>query len=260
MSLVALMTDFGVADTYVAEMKLALLRLGPPDMQLLDITHAVPPGRVEAASWALRRIWRQLPDRTIVLAVVDPGVGTERPAVVAEVDDRWYVGPGNGTAAFLRSCEPLRVWRLRAPTAPPGLSASTTFHGRDLFAPAAARLADGDAPGNLADPGAPADLGALPVRESRDDACTVVWIDRFGNLVTDLDRHGAAGARMFAGAMLQLGGRAVRGPVRAYADASPQELVWYWGSGDTLEIAVDGASAALLLDAECGLVIPLPAP
>ncbi|HOX26246.1 MAG TPA: SAM-dependent chlorinase/fluorinase [Candidatus Krumholzibacteria bacterium] len=257
MTTIALLSDFGIVDVYVAEVKAALLRLGPADLRLIDITHDVPPGDVAAGAWALARFWGQLPPGAIHLAVVDPGVGTGRPAVAAAAAGSYFVGPGNGIGAFLGASPDLRVVRLARRESPPGRAPSTTFDGRDRFAPAAARLAAGLDLAALGDPGLPADLGAPPRPAA--GGCRVVWVDRFGNLITDLRRDAAAAAALRSGVPLAVAGRAVRGPVAAYAEGARDELIWYWGSGDTLEIARRGASAAALLGAAPGLVIELPA-
>lgn len=257
MSLVAVVTDFGRGDPYVAELELALLRHGPADLRVLAVTHEVAPGDVAAGRWVCARVWPQLPIGAVLLAVVDPGVGSERPAVAARAGGRFFVGPGNGLAGGLEGAGGLEVVRLEQRHPAPGYAVATTFAGRDLFAPAAARLAGGAPLADLGSPGDPADLGVWPAPAG---ACTVVWIDRFGNLITDLSRHADPARRLDRGATLEVDGHAVRGPVRSYVEAPPGELVWYWGSGDTLEIALDRASAAARLAAQVGLVIRLPEP
>ncbi len=258
MSLVALLSDFGLADPYVAEMKLQLLRLGPPDLRLLDISHAIAPGDIEAAAWVVRRCWPQLPPGGVLLAVVDPGVGGARPAIAAAGEGRYFVGPGNGLAASLDRGGGLQVVRLGDVDPPAGLAAATTFAGRDLFAPAAARLAAGEPLTTLGETGTTADLGP-PLAPA--DALAVVWIDRFGNLVTGLTPTSRDGRLLAAGAArLSVAGRPVRGPLRAYCEASPGELICYWGSGGTLEIARRDGSAADLVAARVGLVAVLENP
>ncbi len=252
MSVVALISDFGTCDPHVAEMKAALLRLGPPGVRLIDVTHAVPPGDVAAGGGVLARIWGQFPAGTVVLAVVDPGVGTDRAAVAAGADGRWFVGPGNGLAAHLSGRDPVAVRRLDRFQPPPGLTPSTTFHGRDLFAPAAAHLAGGGDPADLGPAGCVADLGPVPTRDGKH---RVVWIDRFGNLITDLARTDQPGRALADGGEVEVAGRRVPGPRDTYAVVPPGRLFWYWGSGDTLEIALNGDSAAALLGAKPGLVI-----
>jgi hypothetical protein len=255
-SLVALITDFGRADPYVGEVELQLRRLGPADLALVHVSHDVPAAAIDAGAWLLQRCWPQLPDGAVCLAVVDPGVGTDRPAVAARAGGRWFVGPGNGLAAGLAGAADLLVRHLAHCRPAPGQVAATTFDGRDRFAPAAAHLAAGDDPAVLGPPGSPADLGTRPPLA----AGTVVWIDHYGNLVTNLARDSEIGRRLAGGATLTVAGRAVRGPVRAFAAAGPGEVVWYWGSAGTLEIAVDRGRAADVLGARCGLVIPLPGP
>lgn len=254
MSLVCLITDFGTDDTYVAEMKLALARLGGADLRWIDGTHAVAPGDIAAASWVLQRLWTQGKAGTVYLVVVDPGVGSSRPAVAARADARWFVGPGNGLAAFLRDRENLEVWHLDRAEAPPRLPVSTTFHGRDVFAPAAAHLASGGDPALLGRLAAARDLGPAPTDAPVDGLGRVVWIDRFGNLITDIVRGALAD-----GTELMIAGRPVVGPVDCYAAAAPGDLIWYWGSQDTLEVAVRDGHAARRLGAEVGLVIGLAA-
>lgn len=260
MSLVAVVTDFGLADPYVAEMKLALWRHGPAELRVLDVVHTVPAGQVAAARWVCERLWGQLPAGSVLLAVVDPGVGTARPAVALAAAGRFGVGPGNGLLAGIASrCAQVEVVTLRDHQPPPGMTAATTFDGRDLFAPAAARLAGGAPLASLGEAATVAALGPVAA-DGQANICRVVWVDRFGNLITDLARDGAGAALLPPGATLEVAGRAVRGPVRGYGEAAPGELVWYWGSGGTLEIAGNRQSAAALLAAGVGLVIPLPRP
>jgi S-adenosylmethionine hydrolase len=251
-TVVVLISDFGLVDTYVAEMKAALLRLGPGDLVLVDGTHDLPAGDVAAGRWVLSHLWSQFPVGAVFLTVVDPGVGTERPAIAAGADGRWFVGPGNGLAAHLRGADALVVRRLTRPQPPPGLHPATTFAGRDLFAPAAAHLVGGGDPADLGPAGLALDLGPAA---NPDGPPRVVWIDRFGNLVTDLARDGELGAILAAGANVLVNGEPVAGPRQHYAGAPAGTPFWYWGSRDTLEVAVDGASAADRLDAKPGLVI-----
>ncbi len=251
MSLVALISDFGRSDPYVGEVELQLRRLGPPDLVLVHLSHDVPAGRIEAGAWLLRRTWPQLPEGAVCLAVVDPGVGTDRPAVAARCGGRWFVGPGNGLAAHLAGSPDLQVVRLAHRDPPAGLPAASTFDGRDRFAPAAAHLAGGGDPARLGPAGAGTDLGP----RSDPEPGTVVWIDRYGNLVTNLARGSTPGQALAGGAELLVAGRRARGPVRAFAEAMGDELVWYWGSADTVEVARNLAPAADLPGVAVGLVI-----
>src|ERR687883_1519433 len=136
-AIVTLLTDFGTADGYVAEMKGVLLARAP-EAQLVDVTHDIPPQDVEAGRLAVARYWRRFPPGTVHLAVVDPGVGSARAALAVSSDGRFLVGPDNGLLS-----PALLFAGARAVSLPIPQSASPTFHGRDVFAPAAAMLAAG---------------------------------------------------------------------------------------------------------------------
>ncbi len=258
MTAVGLLTDFGVDDPYVAELKAALLErwaeLGrEPPGPLVDLCHTVPRGDVAAGAWFLRRLRDALPRGAVTVAVIDPGVGTDRPAVAAAARGRFWVAPGNGLLAFLAAEPDLRVAllddpRLHRAAAPDG-GPSRTFHGRDVFAPAAARLAAGGSLADLGGRGGAEHLGPAPAAPPADGRLgTVVWVDRFGNAVTDLPRRGAVGDALAAGATVVIGEVALAGPHPTFGAAPPGRPFWYWGSGGTLEAALPGGDAA----AACG--------
>src|SRR6476620_11272589 len=137
MPIITLLTDFGTTDAYVAEMKAVLLG-AVPEATLVDLTHAVPPGDIRAGAYLLGRSWHRFPAGTVHLSVVDPGVGTTRAALALRAHGHWFVGPDNGLfTPVLRDAE------VEAVVLPVPAEASPTFHGRDLFAPAAAVLACG---------------------------------------------------------------------------------------------------------------------
>ncbi len=261
---VTLLTDFGTRDPYVAEVKGRMHaewrrypRLRPP--AIVDLSHELPPGDVAAAAWFLERAHAAWPAGTLHLAVVDPGVGGERPALAASARGQLFVGPGNGLLAFLqRDDPPPRVVVLdnplyhRGPGPGPGPQPAPavggrpapTFHGRDIFAPAAAHLAAGVPLAQVGSAGAPELLGPRPAPPAGAGEARIVWIDRFGNAISDLHREGPAGRILQAGGTVRAGALAARGPLASYASALPGTPFWYWGSGETLEIALRGASAA----------------
>jgi S-adenosyl-L-methionine hydrolase (adenosine-forming) len=268
-----LLTDFGWADPWVAEVKGAICsqwaRWPAPDPrpQLVDLGHDVPRGDVAAAAWFLERAAAAFPPGTVHLAVVDPGVGSARPAVACAARGQCFVGPGNGLLAFLAGAPDLLVVRLEDLCGrghPRDGQVSATFHGRDLFAPAAARLALGEPVALLGPPADAAALGALPAppRSSAAPAGAprVVWVDHFGNAITDLVAEAPAAAALAGGGRLLVGGQAVPGPFANYAAAPPGEPFWYWGSGGTLEIAVPGGHAAERLGLRPGLVLAVAVP
>lgn len=235
--LVVLLSDFGQSE-YAGVMRGVLARY-PQPLRWCDLTHEVPPQAVRTGAWILLTSYRFFPEGSVFLAVVDPGVGTERQAVAVRTRRYFFVGPDNGLLwpAIADDGGPLEVVALPIP---PG--ASQTFHGRDLFAPAAARLAGGEP------------LALLGPRTTVWERLTfhlqgregeVVQIDRFGNLVTNLPP--VPGARAYrlhaAGGAEGLQPEEVRN-VTTYGAGRPEELVAVTGSAGTLELAVVGGSAA----------------
>jgi len=240
--IVTLLTDFGRADGYVAEMKGVLLALAA-GTALVDVTHEISPGDVAEAAYVLGRTWRAFPEGTVHLAVVDPGVGSGRRALAAEAGGHRFVAPDNGLLSdVLRG----RAARIVALPVPP--SASPTFHGRDLFAPAAARLAAG---GPLDALGPKADVPVLlaPPRlevVGGNVVGEVVHVDRFGTLVTSLP-----GSAVAPGGTVRVGATSV--PLRTtFADVASGALVAFVGSSGMVEIAARDARADTVLVAGRG--------
>jgi Uncharacterized conserved protein len=234
--LITLLTDFGTADSYVAEVKAALLRAAP-QATLVDLTHAVPPGDLRAAAYLLGRTWHRFPEGTVHLAVVDPGVGTPRAALAFGTAGHWFVGPDNGLfTPVLRDAAVEIVTLAIPPTAAP------TFHGRDLFAPAAAALASGTALQALGQPflGIPHRLSYRdPHYEGKSVVGEVVYVDRFGTLVTNLTPEMVPDY-----AVIEIEGLDI-GPLRrTFGDVPTGGLLAYLGSGGQVEIAVRDGSAA----------------
>lgn len=240
MSIITLLTDFGTADSYVAEMKAVLLS-EVPGIVLIDVTHDIPSGNVLAAQYVLSRVWRRFPLGTVHLAVVDPGVGTVRRALAGEIAGHQFVAPDNGLLSGLPATT--RFVALPIPAL-----ASPTFHGRDVFAPIAALLATG---GSLESLGAPITdpvRSPLPVPHGEPDRVTgeVIYVDHFGNLISNVAGVGApAGSVTVAGVDV--------GPLRrSFGEVATGELIAYVGSAGTVEIAQRDGSAASRLGAGVG--------
>jgi hypothetical protein len=235
--IVTLLTDFGTADGYAAEMKGAVLaRAG--GATLVDVTHEIPPGDVAEGAYVLGRTWRAFPEGTVHLAVVDPGVGSGRRALAAEVSAHRFVAPDNGLLSSV-----LREGKARIVSLPVPPSASPTFHGRDVFAPAAARLAAGETLAALGPAITDPVLLPPPRLELRRGELVgeVVHVDRFGTLVTSLP-----GVSVAPGRVVRIGAAAV--PLRStFADVASGTLVAFTGSGGMVEIGVrDGRADAVL--------------
>jgi S-adenosylmethionine hydrolase len=246
-AIITLTTDFGTRDSYVAQVKGVLLSLGPPALQLVDLGHELAPHDVREGALFLRAAVPRFPDGTIHLAVVDPGVGSARRALAVEVAGQRLVGPDNGLFGWSLA-QGARVHQIEAP---PGTSAvSSTFHARDVFAPAAARLAHGEPLAALGARVRDALTLAWPEPEAGTDAVQgeVIHVDRFGNLITNIER---AHVRL-TGARVVAFGRTLPAIRDHYAQVAPGELLALFGSEGLLEIAARDASAARITGAGVG--------
>lgn len=257
---VALLTDFGTRDHYAGVLKGVMLGICP-DATLADISHDLPAHDIPFAARELAACYKFFPAGTVFLVVVDPGVGSARRGIAAEVGEWKFVAPDNGvlTAVFLES-PPKRVVelterRFARPTV------SRTFEGRDRFAPAAAWLAKGIQLPALGRAIADYHLLDLPQAAIADGVLRgeVVRIDRFGNVVTNIDRRLAEKLSGSASAPLQivLAGRAIERLVSTYADIAPGEICALFGSTNHLEFAAHSASAAERLGVAIGAAVEL---
>ncbi len=241
-----LLTDFGTRDPYVGVMKLVVLSRVQRPVNLVDLSHDVPPQDLHVAARMIRCSRPYLPPASVWLIVVDPGVGTSRRAIAFELrDGSAGVAPDNGVLTPLKR-DVVAASRLPIPP-----EASTTFHGRDVFAPAAARLLEGAHPHDLGVPVEPKTLkelpAALPVVRDEGIQGRVVDVDRFGNLITNIP------ADLFQGRPVRVHVAGKEIPlVRTYADVEPGALLALVGSCGELEISVRNGSAARHLRAGIG--------
>jgi S-adenosyl-L-methionine hydrolase (adenosine-forming) len=250
MPLLTLLTDFGLTDYYVAAVKGTVLGLAPGTV-LVDISHDVPAGDVEMAAFLLAAASPSFPAGTVHLAVVDPGVGSERRILAARLPSGWLVAPDNGLLSpFLDRAEEVRsVTRSDLFLASPG----QTFHGRDRFAPVVAWLLRGE---SFADLGPVVDNPVRlqikpPRREARQIEGRVAHIDRYGNLVTDIPA-----AWLPAGpCRVEAGGRVAERRVACYADISSGEAAFLSGSLGTIELSLNGESLADRWDVTRGTAV-----
>lgn len=231
-AMIVLFTDFGLTGPYIGQVKAVLWREAPA-VPVIDLFADAPAGKPKPAAYLLAAYAAWFPPGSVMLAVIDPGVGGARAALVVEADGRWYVGPDNGLFELVRrrAAHP-RLWEIT--WRPERLSAS--FHGRDLFAPVAARLARGEPPpGRLL----PADWGRCP--EWPDDLPEIVYIDHFGNAMTGL-RAGL----VEEGAQLLAGGRLLA-RAATFSKVGEGEAFWYENANGLAEIAVNAGRAAAVL-------------
>lgn len=249
MAVIALLTDFGTKDYFVGAMKGVILTVNP-NVRIVDITHEIEPQNIKSAAFTLRACYKNFPRKTIFVAVVDPGVGSERRAILVETEDYYFIAPDNGLLSFVfNETEHFKVYELRNEKFfAQGISA--TFHGRDIFAPVAAHLSKGIEP---------RELGAeivdfirfeeiKPRRISADEMeAEIIEIDRFGNLITNLKREDLP--TKFA---LEIGAARIEKLQSYFAESAQSEIFMIFGSAGFLEIAAFQDSAKNLLAAAVG--------
>lgn len=267
--IITLLTDFGTRDYFVAAVKGVILTVNP-NARLVDITHEIPPQDIEAAAFTLLAAASTWPDGAIHLAVVDPGVGSERRPLLIQRGTQFFVGPDNGIFSYV--CE-----RYEEAGATPRFfhitnekyfrsPVSTTFHGRDIFAPVAAALSLGVEPAAFGDEVTHiVRLPRLRPAISPDGRLTgrIIHIDRFGNCITNLTQNDLPSEKVAAGFELQINGHQV-GSLRRYFSEiqnTDDEVFAIWGGADFLELASANQSAAKILKAQRGdqIVVATPA-
>lgn len=243
--IVALLSDFGTRDHYAGAMKAVVLSVCP-DATLVDIGHEIPPHDVLTGALELAACYKYFPAGTIFLVVVDPGVGSVRRGLAADTGDHRFVAPDNGVlSAVFREAPPRRVVELteRKYARP---TVSRTFEGRDRFAPAAGWLAKGVGLATLGRTITDFHVLAVPTPEAEASAIRgeVLRVDRFGNLITNIDRRTFDRVAHGAPIAVRVDDHDVGRVVNTYAEAADGELCALFGSTDHLEIAVNAGSAA----------------
>lgn len=235
------LSDFGPDSLYAGQVKGVLAGL-----PVVDLCHEIPPEDVRAGAYVLFTSWKYFPAGSVFLAVVDPGVGTQRKALAASWNDYFFVAPDNGILSPFMD-ENFRAFEIPVPP-----EASPTFHARDVFAPAARRLALGENPENLGQAlPSPVQCAFLSPRETGDGIrARVILRDRFGNLITDVPAD-MLGDRDF---VIMAGGQEIV-RVRTYGDAEPGQALALIGSGGFLELSVRDGDAATALSLSVGDVV-----
>jgi S-adenosylmethionine hydrolase len=255
LKLITLTTDFGLRDSYVAQLKAALYQRGPSDLQVVDLSHELPAQDVRHAALFIADALARFPPETVHLVVVDPGVGSARLPLALRSRDQVCVGPDNGVFSLFWSgeleavaIEPERIGASQL---------SATFHGRDVFAPAAALLAAGrtlESVGRLVDPGTLVRLSIpAPQRDASGFTGEVIHVDHYGNVITNLrSAELAALARDHAGAPALKVRNEVARIANHYAEVPEGSVLGLLGSSDRLEIAVRNGSAAERIGIQIG--------
>lgn len=250
MSVITLLTDFGTSDYFVGAMKGAILSVNPQAI-IADITHEVPPQDIQSAAFSLFAVYKTFPAGTIHVAVVDPGVGSSRRPIVVRAGDYFFVGPDNGLFTYIYDRE--LMYQVFHVTAEKYFRqpASTTFHGRDIFAPVAAVLSKGveaEEFGRVITDAVRLESSLVAeVKDGRVEG-RIIHIDRFGNCITNITRD------VFddKSARLIVKGKTISEFREFYADNPRNEPFAIWGSAGFLEISINGASAAHKLQIKTG--------
>lgn len=247
-SLITLLSDFGAQDVYVGVMKGVIAQINP-GLQVIDLTHQIPPQDIAAGRFCLMSAYSYFPASTVHVAVVDPGVGSQRRGVAVKFAGGYLVGPDNGLLSGVLSLSPVQAaveltnpdyWRSPHP--------SSTFHGRDIFAPVGAHLASGVSIEQLGNPIAPDSLVhlSLPYQHEAEIRGCIQYIDTFGNLITNIP---AAAVKGFWSVKVK---DFVIPSGKTYSDRQVGELIALGGSHGWVEIAVNGGSAQSRLQLDWG--------
>jgi S-adenosyl-L-methionine hydrolase (adenosine-forming) len=230
------LSDFGVKDSYAAQVKGRILSAAP-DVNIIDITHECGRFDIISGSWLLHTSWKCFPKNTVHLAVVDPGVGTDRAILVLEKDGHFFIGPDNGIFSFIYPAEKVFeiTWR-------PKTEISLTFHARDIMAPVAAMLLNGIQP---------VTLGILKKNAVSFDVRSpmIVHIDGFGNIITNI------GFESLNGRGVTVNGTSIIRSAETYCDIAEGEIALIKGSAGTVEISANMRSVADMLKVRTGMPV-----
>lgn len=247
--IIALLTDFGTKDYFVGAMKGVILSINP-EAKIIDITHDIEPQNIRSAGFTLASCYHNFPQKTIFVSVVDPGVGSDRRAILVETENYYFIAPDNGLLSLIIKNESnYRIFELTNPKF--FLSKmSQTFHGRDVFAPVAAWLSKGISSNEFGN-----EISELifsknlyPKIVSADKITgNIIHIDNFGNIITNFRKTDLA-----TNFSLQVNENMITKHHTFYAEGKVSEIFSIWGSAGYLEIAVNCNSAKELLNAEIG--------
>jgi S-adenosylmethionine hydrolase len=239
-SLVALLTDFGTADSYVAEMKAAMIFLNPA-LHIVDITHSIPPGDIRRAAYLLWRSHVWFPHGSIFLSVVDPGVGSDRRIALLQTDEHLFVAPDNGLLTMIATEHEFLAWEVLS-SEPASGTVSETFHGRDIMAPLCAQLSSGRV--TPSDCGPPLDrlvkfrIPELKITRHSIEG-EVICVDRFGNAVTNIPAERAAELGDANGITASVGQEIICPLRRTFSSVDSGQAVAYIGSAGLVELAIN---------------------
>ena len=249
--MITLTSDFGLKDPYVAEMKGVILTINPK-ATIVDITHDIEKFNIGMAAFMLASVASYFPKGTVHLAVVDPGVGTERRAILVQTKCGFFVGPDNGVLMLAAQSQGIeRIYELSNPNLMLPKT-SNTFHGRDIFAPAAAYIDKGTKPHEFGPEIKNPVLPRFPAVKRSNNVLTgeVLYIDSFGNIITNIQEKNMVNSKIFNVKLTEVSLKLKFG--KAYAEAEPKEPIVLVGSYGFVEIAVNQGNAANKFNVKVG--------
>lgn len=251
--IITLMTDFGTSDHYVGVMKGVMLNINP-QVQIVDITHTISPQDIHGAAFLIDSAYRYFPTGTIHVIVVDPGVGSERRAIVCQTETAYFVCPDNGILTHILHNEGHIRTVVLENSAYFLPQVSNTFHGRDIFAPVAAHLSHGVPIDKLGSPVAPSVQLPIPKPQVTDNTIVgqVIWIDSFGNLVTNISHEILGSLEGGDRVVIRAGSAEIARLNRSYAESAVGEVLAIGGSFNRLEISINQGNAAQVLGLKRG--------
>lgn len=256
-NVITLTTDFGLQDYYVSAMKAVMLGIAP-EVRLIDVSHDIPSQDIMAGSWVLKNSAMLFPSKTVHTVVIDPGVGTERHPIALQIEDQYFVGPDNGIFSLLTTETNYKAVRL---TKQQYLRdhPSTTFHGRDIFAPAAAHLSRGVPLEELGEP-----LDELvsyrwmqPIADKDGLQGTVIHIDKFGNLITNIPDRLLQDVIADQDVKIYVGNVILHEIGTTFGSVAEGEPVAYIGSAGMLEVGINKGDAEQMLGIQKGAQISI---
>ncbi|MCK4353341.1 SAM-dependent chlorinase/fluorinase [candidate division WOR-3 bacterium] len=259
---ITLLTDFGLDDSYVGVMKGVIATINPSAV-CIDITHSIPQGDIKKAAFCLFTAYKYFPKGTIHLVVVDPGVGTKRNPIIVETSDYYFVGPDNGIFSFIYEKERFKVYKIVGTISNPALihkcgagrAISNTFHGRDIFAPVAAKLSLGIKPSKIGKPlnNWVSFKPPKPEMVGKELVGEVLDIDKFGNLITNIPKS-LFESRIFLPFEIKIR-NCIINEIKTSYQSSLGGPIAIFGSSGFLEISLPNSNCAKALNAKRGTKI-----
>lgn len=250
--IITLITDFGLKDHYAASMKGVILSINP-GAYIMDISHLVSPGNITEGAYIFKNAYCSFPERTIHVGVVDPGVGGKRKGLIIEAGRHIFIGPDNGL--FYPAAQQEGIKRVFA-IIPEKVNKdiSSTFHGRDIFAPVAAYLSMGRKPEEFGSPidGMEGISADKIVKDGSGVSGEAAFVDSFGNIITNIDKALLSDMGKPEDILVKIKGKRIKGLRATYSEAQEGELIALISSSGTLEVAVNLGHAASRLKAKAG--------